>query len=455
MTTSTATLRLPPEPTDWPLLQAVRSVFNPIGALEAARQRYGDIFIGKTPGYDPFVLVSDPVGIEEIFTTLPDRFEIAGSNRILQPLLGDRSTVLLDGEAHQQRRKLLMPPLHGEYLRSYGQTITEIVQGVIDRLPLDRPFSIRAMTQEITLRVVLRVVFGLDNTDRGEQLRQLFSRWVNLFDARWESLALMLPVLQQDWGAWSPWGRFLQLRSQIDELLYAELADRRANPCHAPRPDVLSLLMETRDEAGEPLSDLDLHDELMTLLFAGHETTASALAWAFYWLATEPDVHQKLQQELAAHPNLEPLDIARLPYLSAVCSETLRIYPPVMFAFARAPKAPMQIMGFDIAPGMMLAPVIYLVHHREDLYPEPHRFRPDRFLERQYSPYEYLPFGGSNRRCVGSALALLEMKLTLAAAVSRCDWQLVADRPIKPIRRGVILSPSGEVPMQQRRPPLS
>lgn len=435
------------------MLQVLRSVLNPIGALASAQQRYGDIFIGKTPGYPPFVLVSDPAGIEEIFTTAPDRFDIAGSNRILQPLLGDRSTVLLDGDAHQQRRKLLMPPLHGEYLRSYGQVITEIVHTVIDRLPVDRPFSVRAMTQEITLRVVLRVVFGLDNTDRGEQLRQLFSRWVNLFESRWESLALMLPALQQDWGPWSPWGQFLQLRSRIDELLYAELRDRRANAHHSPRPDVLSLLMSARDEAGNPLSDADLHDELMTLLFAGHETTASALAWAFYWLATQPEIHSKLQQELIVNSSPEPLEIARLPYLSAVCSETLRIYPPVMFAFARAPKAPMQIMGFDIEPGMMLAPAIYLIHHREDLYPEPERFRPDRFLERQYSPYEYLPFGGSNRRCIGSALALLEMKLTLAAAVNRCDWELVADRPIKPIRRGAILSPSGDVMMQQRRPP--
>ncbi len=206
--------------------------------------------------------------------------------------------------------------------------------------------------------------------------------------------------------------------------------------------------MSARDESGQPMTEAELRDELRTLLMAGHESTASAIAWAFYWIHQLPEVKQKLLEELdALGPEPDPSAIAKLPYLSAVCSETLRLYPVFWFTFARILKAPLTIMGYEFEPGTFLLPCVYLTHHRPDLYPEPKRFKPERFLERQFSPYEYLPFGGGNRRCLGYAFALFEMKLVLAAVLSQMNLSLTNTRPVRPVRRGVVFTPSGGVEM--------
>jgi cytochrome P450 len=205
----------------------------------------------------------------------------------------------------------------------------------------------------------------------------------------------------------------------------------------------LTLLMAARDPQGQPLSEVELRDELITLLFAGHETTASALAWALYWVAFLPEVRRKLLAELEElQPTPDPTAIARLPYLSAVCQETLRLYPIALSAFPRVVKQPLEIAGYALEPGTLLIPSIYLAHHRPTVYPEPKQFRPERFLERQFSPYEYLPFGGGDRRCIGSAFALFEMKLVLFELVSQLELALVNPKPIRPIRRGLTVAPS-------------
>lgn len=241
------------------------------------------------------------------------------------------------------------------------------------------------------------------------------------------------------------WGKFLRRRQQINALLLTEIQERRHQPLGE---DILSLLLSAQDEQGVPMSDAELRDELMTLLFAGHETTASALAWAFYWIHKIPEVRTKLLAELSDITlDTDPSVITKLPYLSAVCSETLRIYPLVLFTFGRMLKQPLQIMGYDLPSGVMLMPCIYLVHHREDLYPNPDLFRPERFLERQYSPYEYLPFGGSNRRCLGYAFALFEMKLVLATILKQTILRLANQHSIQPVRRGITFTPAGGVPM--------
>lgn len=240
-------------------------------------------------------------------------------------------------------------------------------------------------------------------------------------------------------------------------MLIAEIQARRGETQAAltARDDILSLLLQARDEAGQAMTDEELRDELITLLFAGHETTASALAWAFYWIDHLPEVREKLHKELdTLGADADPSAIARLPYLSAVCSETLRIYPIAITPFPRILKSPMEIMGYQFDKGTILLPSIYLTHQREDIYPEPKRFKPERFLERQFSPYEYLPFGGSNRRCIGAAFALLEMKLVLSTILSRYEVKLVGDRPIKPTRRGVTVAPPANMRMMvtQRLP---
>jgi cytochrome P450 len=301
--------------------------------------------------------------------------------------------------------------------------------------------------QAISLRVILRAVFGLDEGLRFQQLSQLLTSLLDTFNPPLSSSLLFIKALQQDLGPWSPWGRFLRQKQQIDELLHAQIQERRAEN-DLSRTDILSLMLSARDENGQPMTDDELRDELMTLLFAGHETTATALAWALYWIHYLPEVREKLLEELdALGENPDPGEIFRLPYLGAVCSETLRIYPVGLFAFGRMLRSPINLMGYELPAGMMLSPCIYLVHHREDLYPEPKRFKPERFLERQYSPYEFIPFGGGNRRCIGIALAQYEMKLVLATILRKKQLALIDNRPIKPVRRGVTMAPAGGVRM--------
>jgi unspecific monooxygenase len=249
-------------------------------------------------------------------------------------------------------------------------------------------------------------------------------------------------ALRVDLGRWTPWGNFLRQREEIDQLLYAEIQDRRDHP-DPSRTDILTLMMAARDENGEPMTDVELRDELMTLLIAGHETTASALTWALYWIHKIPSVRQKLVAELDNFGDGDLNELTRLPYLTAVCQETLRIYPIAMITIPRIVKTPLEISGYQFTPGTMLVGCIYLMHRRPDLYPQPQEFQPERFLEKQYSLYEYLPFGGSNRRCVGMAFALYEMKLVLATVLKNLDLTLVNNYPVKPIRRGVTLAPSG------------
>ena len=234
---------------------------------------------------------------------------------------------------------------------------------------------------------------------------------------------------------------------EIDDLIYAEISDRRAQ-ADSSRTDILSLMMAARDQQGQPMTDVELRDELMTLLVAGHETTATSLAWALYWIHHLPEVREKLLQELdtlADHP--DPTSIVRLPYLNAVCQETLRIYPVAMLALNRVVKSPLQIAGYQFEPGTLLIPCIYLTHHREDLYPQAKQFKPERFLERQFSPYEYLPFGGGNRACIGMAFAQFEMKLVLATVLSRWQLELADSKPVEPVRKGALLGPAQGVRM--------
>lgn len=426
-------------------LQTIIAIVKPTSYLENARSRYGDIFKVGAAGFPPLVILSNPEAIEQVFAANPDCFDASSSNEILQPLLGDRSLLLLDGAAHQQQRKLLMPPFHGERMRAYGRTICQIAEDASGQWSNNKPFLMQAATQEITLRVILRAVFGVDDSSRFEQMRELLGTMLDTFNSAFGSSLLFVKILQKDLGLWSPWGKFLRRKQQIDELIFAEIRDRQTQE---PGEDILSLMMAARDENGEAMTEIELRDELMTLLFAGHETTASALAWAFYWIHRYPEVRERLLEELnGVDPYTDPSAIALLPYLSAVCSETLRIYPVVIFTFGRLLKVPMEIMGYSFEAGTLLGPSIHLVHHREDLYPNPKQFRPERFLERQFSPYEYFPFGGSNRRCLGYAFALFEMKLVLATVLKQVKLVLLEKHPVRPKRRGVVFRPSTGVRM--------
>ena len=458
-------IKLPNGPRTPRLLRLPKFIVQPLEYMDDNYQRYGDIFkVGgeKSPS---FVYVGNPEGIKQIFTANPDLFEYGGGNArsIIRYLLGDNSVVLLHGDRHHQLRKLLMPPFHGDRLREYSELICDITNQVTNSWSIGKPFLVRPTMQEITLRVILQAVFGLHQGERSQQLRQLISSLLDSISSPLNATLIFFPSLRQDWGSLSPWGRFLRLRQQVRQLLYEEIRERRqeieaiAEKSPAAdeyisskdyRTDILSLLILARDEEGQGLTDEELHDQLMTLLLAGHETTASALTWAFYWVHHLPEVGDKLLAELdRLGSNADPNQLARLPYLTAVCQETLRIYPIAVGASIKKLKSPMKIMDYELPAGTVLMPSIYLVHQREDLYPQPKCFKPERFLQRQYSPYEYFPFGGSNRRCIGSALAMLEMKLVLATILSRFELALTNNRPLKPVRRGLTLAPPANMRM--------
>lgn len=442
-------MKLPDGPKTLPFLQLIQWIADPLTYMDRCVKQYGDIFQTQWGKLEPFVMLSHPQAIQEMFNS--SAFEAPGHlNSILKPMLGEQSIIILSGQRHKRERQLLMPPFHGERMRNYGSSICDIALDVASQWSVDRPFVARSAMQEVTMRVILQAVFGLDEGPRLQELRPLLASVVNMTDSPVRSSILFFNWMQQDWGSWSPWGRMRQRQRKVDELIYAEIEERRAQP-DANRTDILSLMMAARDENGQPMTNQELRDELMTLLFAGHETTATALAWAFYWIHSLPSVREKLLQELdSLGKNPDPMAIFRLPYLSAVCQETLRIYPVGMLTFPREVNSPVEVMGYQLSPGTVVVGSIYLIHRREDLYPEPLQFKPERFLERQFSPYEYLPFGGGSRRCIGMALAQLEMKLVLASILRDFDLALAENKPVQAKRRGVTLGPAGGVRMVMR-----
>ena len=439
-------MKLPDGPKTHPALQLIQWLIDPLDYMETTAAQFGGIFTARWGGLKTAAIVSDPQALKEMMTN-PALTAPGEANELARPLLGDHSLILLSGEQHQQRRKLLMPPFHGERMLSYGKLICNIARQVASQWVPHQPFVARDAMQEITLRVILQAVFGLYEGQRLEQLKQLLVTRLEMTATPLGSTFIFLGFLRQDWGPWSPWGRVMQLQRQCDELIYAEIRDRRANP-DPDRTDILTLLLSARDENGQGMTDVELRDELMTLLFAGHETTATSLAWALYWIHKLPEVHDKLMQELdSLGDDPDPMDTFRLPYLTAICNETLRIYPVGMLTFSRVVQSPVKIMGHSFEPGAELLGSIYLTHQREDLYPDPKQFKPERFLERQFTPYEFLPFGGGSRRCIGMALAQFEMKLVLATILRHTQLALAQDQPVKPVRRGALLAPQGGVSM--------
>ncbi|ARV57511.1 cytochrome P450 [Nostocales cyanobacterium HT-58-2] len=430
-------------------IQKIQWVTDPVGYMESAVQQYPDIFTAKVVGFgDTVVFIQHPQAIQKILINDRKKFAALGEeNSILLPLVGNNSILLLERERHRRQRQLLMPPFHGERMRAYGELIRHLTEKVWCQLPLQKPFSARTIMQEISLQVILKTVFGLYEGERYQKLKYLLSLMTDVFQSPLASGLLFFPFLQKDLGAWSPWGRFLRQCQQIDELLYMEIAERRAQ-ADPNRVDILSLLMYALDEEGQHMTDQELRDELITLLLAGHETTASAMAWGLYWLHRLPEVREKLLEELDTVGDLaDPMSVARLPYLTAVCHETLRIHPIAMLTFPRVVQEPVEILGHQLEPDTIIVGCIYLTHQREDLYPQPKQFKPERFLEHQFSAYEFIPFGGGVRRCIGEALALFEMKLVLATILSRYELTLASHQPEQPQRRGVTLAPSGRVKM--------
>lgn len=441
-------MKLPQSPKTPGIVQLFQWIADPLGLMDDCAKRYGDMFTLRVgTNCRPIVFLTNPQAIKEVFTADYKQFASSKANELAKPLVGQNSLFLMDGDRHKRERQLLMPPFHGEKIRSYGKLIKDITLAVTKDWQSGQTFIVRDVMQEITLGVILRAVFGLDEGERNQKLRHLLCEMLDNISSPLNSALLFFPQLQKDLGAWSPWSKFLRRQEQITELLMAEIQERRNN-FDPSRSDILSLLMSAKDEAGNPMTDAELHDELLTLLVAGHETTATSLAWALYSIHHVPGVLDKLLHEIdSLGENPDPNIIAKLPYLTAVCNETLRLYPILFITFGRIAQSPVKIMDRDFEVGTSIAPCIYLTHRREDLYPEPEKFKPERFLERQFSPYEFLPFGGGTRRCIGIALAPYEMKIVLATILANWQLSLAEKTPVRPIRRGFTLGPKGGVKM--------
>ncbi len=333
-------LKLPNGPQTHPWVQTYQWLTNPIEYMEACAKRYGDIFTLQIgPVFTPQVFISNPQAIQQIFTTDPKQLDSGEAAGIKSPLLGSQSLLALEGKPHQRQRRLLTPPLHGERMLAYGQLTREITEQVISQWQVGESFSVLPSLQAISLQVILKAVFGLVDGSRYEKLKKVLLEILNPKQPFVTAMMFVFPSLQRDLGSWSPWGKFLDFRKQMDELIYAEIQSRKQQP-DPSRIDILSLMMAARDEKGQSMSDVELRDGLITLLVAGHETTATSLAWALYWVHHLPQVREKLLQEIdSLGEKPDPNAILRLPYLSAVCSETLRLYPVAMLALNRLVKS--------------------------------------------------------------------------------------------------------------------
>jgi cytochrome P450 len=439
---------LPPGPALPALLQGIQYVFWPGPFFEACARRYGECFTLRMPvGPSIEVMFSNPDAIRQIFTGDEDELRGGEAFVALQPLLGAHSILALDGARHQRERRLMMPPFHGERMLAYGETMRAIAERAIEGWPIGRPFPIHPEMQVITLEVILRTVFGAEG-ERLDALRGLVQRFARVaVNPMW-----LWPRLQVDLGRLSPWGRFLGAKRDLDTFLFAEFARRRADGGMG-RDDVLSLLLAARYEDGRPMSDEELRDQMMTLLLAGHDTTATSLAFALHNILRHPEVLERLREERAqvvgAGP-VAPAQVGRLEYLDATVKETLRLHP-IISEVGRVLARPMRIGGWDLPAGAVAAPCIYLTHRRPDLWPEPERFDPGRFIGRRPSPYEFFPFGGGMRRCLGMAFALYEMKVVLAEVLSRVELRLAPGYRMQRVRRSITLAPSKGMPVVVER----
>jgi cytochrome P450 len=440
-------MQLLPGPKVPATIQVLNWIFRPMSYLRECAKNYGELFALKLQNnLPPILFVHSPEAMQQILSNDHKELEAPGDlNSIFEYLLGKNSVISLSGKAHQRQRQLIMPPFHGERMRNYAELIENITTKTINKQANNQPFNIRNVSQEITLQIMMEAVFGIYEGERAEKLRNLLCEIIEQSSIPWRVSFLYFPKLKDVIGISELWKQQLTKQEKANQLIYQEIQERREN-FDPQRTDILTLLMSSRDEDGQPMNDEELRDELMTLLFAGHETTATAISWAFYWIHKLPEVREKLLAELdSLGENPDSNTIFKLPYLTAVCNETLRIYPVAMLTFPRKVKTPISLCGHQLEPGTVVMGSIYLTHQREDIYPEPQKFNPERFLERQFSPYEFIPFGGGSRRCIGLAFAQMEMKLILTKVLKTWSMKLVDTQEIQPQRRGLVTGPNGPI----------
>lgn len=417
---------LPPGQRTSALLNGLRLTRDPLGFIRAYHRRYGAVASGRFPGIGLTIHIADPDLVRQVFAADPSVFHAGEANAtVLEPTVGTSSLLTLDEQPHMRQRKLLLGPFHGSSVSRWRETIREIAERDVESWPTGRAFALRSHTQRITLNVILRAAFGVRDDERFTRAQALVSE----FAERAHAITLFRFV-RHDLGPWSPWARFKQARAALDAFLYEEIALRRRERADAERDDVLSLLLRATDEHGRPMTDEELRDQLVTVIGAGHETTATALAWAFERLLRTPRVMGRLEESLAAGDD----------YLDATIKEALRVRPVITDA-ARRPTRAVELAGYQIPAGALVMPSIAAIHFREDVYPDPDEFRPERFLEGAIEPYAWIPFGGGVRRCIGASFAQLEMRVVMRAILERAELRAAHAAPERPRVRNITVAP--------------
>ncbi len=435
-------MSFPPGPSLPRWVQTAGFLFGAGRFVDSCRRRYGDVVSFSTLFDDRFVMVFSPELTKEVFRGNPEQLRAGEANAVLGPVVGPRSLLLLDGAEHVRERRLLLPPFHGERMRAYQEVMVEAADAAIDAWPVGKPFALMPWMQSLTLDVIVRAVFGVEEGARQAELKRRLRAMIAPVSQRIQVLALALTAGRFGAGAGQ---RFEASRDAVDELIYDEIARRREEPDLAEREDVLSMLLLARDEDGEPMKDAELRDELVTLLAAGHETTATGLAWAFELLLRNPDKLARLRAELAAGDET---------YLEAVVKETLRVRPVILGVGRVVRGEPVELGGHTIPPGVEINPSIAAIHRRADRYPDPRVFRPERFLgEGAPDTYTWLPFGGGTRRCIGASFAMLEMRIAIRRVLERASLEAVGRRPEKGVRTGVTYVPKRGARVLQRSAP--
>lgn len=405
---------------------------RPLAFLERCRARYGKRFTIRFPATPYFVMISEPEQIKQIYTAPADVLEPGRGARVLEPIVGSRSVILLDGDAHMSQRKLLLPAFHGERMEALTELVESVTESEIGSWSAGEMGEMHPRFQALTLEIILRAVFGLEPGQRLDRLRDALATLLTSGDS---PLTLVPDPSERALRIVSmagPLKGFLATRARVDELLFEQIEERRRED--SDRPDVLSMLLEARHEDGSPMSDHELRDELMTLLVAGHETTASTLAWTVERLAREPRVLDELISEVDGGESDD--------YMVATVRESLRRRPVLPNTAPRAVMKPIEVGGWSYPAGCALVASAYLVHHDPEIYPDPYTFRPERFIEKPPGTYSWIPFGGGRRRCLGSSFAMLESKVVLASLLRHYRPRMGVGGPEMPRRRNITVRPA-------------
>ena len=424
--------KLPPGPRYPAAVQGIGFWTRPLAFLERCRARYGKRFTLRVPMAPPFVMITDPAQVKEVFTAPADVLHPGQGAKVLEPVVGTHSVILLDGDAHMEQRKLMLPAFHGEKMEALSGVMADVAEREVASWPRRTPIELHPRMQSLTLEIILRAVFGLESGDRFDALRVRLAamlafgdRAISLIPPPPESLAAR--VLERV----GPFAAYLRLQAEADELLFELIDERRRDG--AERDDVLAMLLAARHDDGSPMTQQELRDELMTLLVAGHETTASTLAWTCERLPRHPAVLAGLRDEMEADDGDA--------FLTATIQESLRRRPVLPNVGPRLVMQPVEVGGWSYPAGVCLVANAYLIHHDPEIYPEPYAFRPERFLDESPGTYTWIPFGGGRRRCLGASFAMLETKVVLRAVLGACDLRSGADGAETARRRNITIRP--------------